>query len=318
MKTSCLAALALLWLPVCTLLAQFQIPLPRHIPPDSAFHIYSDACDRVREGQLDSIALDTLAVYTKRLATSTDSIRVTTSSCRNHWLTAADALHGVGKGNRAVRTIYGDSGINVLANLAGSFRKDRVYVQTAAVAGVIGPLYFNASYGQFFSSQESTEPGVSREELRDRTGNLLRLIQNGGSATIRGILPLVWGGGAASQQAADVYLNVGAAGPLGNSDSLRATVGLVVEGLATLAVRNVTTFDLDADLFLGVRPGIQVVMGHDGIIPESDSHTLPFIQVAGGIRIGGQPRVSVLLTGVPKKYSLYVPDVQFLFEVPRL
>jgi hypothetical protein len=317
MRSSLILACVCLCATVPGAQAQFQIPLPQHVTPDVAFHIYSLVCDSVRAGDLDSAALATEARFTTRIA-STDSIRVTMTSCRNHWVTAADAFRGVGRGNQAVRTIYGDSGINVLSNLAGSFKSDRMFVQTGVFGGVIGPLYVNASYGQFFSSQESTEPGVTRQELRDRTGNLLRLVQNGGSATIRGILPLVWGGGAASQQAADLYLNVGATGPLGNTDSLRATVGLVIEGLATLAVRNITTFDIDADLFLGVRPGIQVVTGHDGIIPESSSKTLPFVQVAGGLRIGGQPRLSVLLTAVPKRYSLYVPDVQFLFELPRL
>ena len=298
--------------------AQFQMPLPRHVTSDQAFHIYSSVCDSVRAGQLDSLALENQPRFTKRLTAAGDSVRVTTTSCRNHWLTAADAFRGVGKGNAAVRTIFGDSGVNVLSNLAGTFKSDRMYVQTGLVGGVIGPLYFNASYGQFFSSEESAEPGVTRDELRDRTGTLLRLIQNGGSATIRGVLPLVWGGGAASQQGADVYLNVGAVGPLGSTDSLRATAGIVFEGMATVAVRNITSYDIDADLFAGVRPGVQFVFGHDDIVPGSDSKVLPFLQLAGGIRIGGQPRVSVLLTAVPKRYSLYVPDVQLSFELPRL
>jgi hypothetical protein len=308
---------AVLVTPAGRVSAQFQIPLPRHVSADTAFQIYSDICDSVRAKTLDSLSLEAVPRFTTRLAGGTP-IRVTPSSCRNHWLTAADAFHGVGKGNKAVRTIYGDSGVNVLSNLAGTFKSDRVYVQTGLVAGVIGPLYFNASYGQFFSSQESTTEGVTRQELRDRTGNLLRLIQNGGSATLRGVLPLVWGGGAASQQAADVYLNLGATGPIGETDSLRATAGLVLEGLATIAVRNVTSSEIDADLFFGVRPGAQVVFGHDGIVPGTDSKVLPFLQVAAGLRIGGQPRVSVLLTAVPKRYDLYVPDVQFSFELPRL
>jgi hypothetical protein len=148
--------------------AQFQIPLPRHVSSDIAYHIYSAVCDSVRAGTLDSLALAQTPRFTKRISSSKDSVPVTTTSCLNHWLTAADAFRGVARGNNAVRAIYGDSGINVLANLAGSFKSDRMYVQTAVFGGVIGPLYVNASYGQFFSSQESTEPGITRQELRYR------------------------------------------------------------------------------------------------------------------------------------------------------
>jgi hypothetical protein len=115
-----------------------------------------------------------------------------------------------------------------------------------------------------------------------------------------------------------VYFNAGVLGPLGESDSLRATVGLVTEGLISFAIRNVVTSDLDADLFFGVRPGYQYVFGPDGIIPGNDSRGLLFAQFAGGLRVGGESRFGIFLTLVPEDYRAFVPDLQFTVQLPSL
>jgi hypothetical protein len=304
-------------------LAQFQIPMPPHATPDQAFHTYSAVCTWIRGDTARALSLlregatiDTLEAlprYTLRLPGVSDTIYVTERSCST-WVPRVGPVGS----EAAIRQIYGDSGVDILSDVASTFKSDKLFVQSSIVAGAIGPLYFKASYGQFFSSEESEEPGVTSEELRDRSSNLLRLIQNGGSATARAILPLVWGGGAASQQAAGVYFNAGVLGPMGETDSLRATVGLVTEGLISFAVRNVLSYDLDADLFFGVRPGFQYVFGPDGIIPENDSRGLLFAQFAGGLRVGGESRFGIFLTLVPEDYRPYVPDVQFTLELPSL
>ena len=303
--------------------AQFQMPLPPHATPDIAFHIYSPACtlergdtSRALEMLGDTVTraqLDSLPRYTVRIPGTSDTIQVNGETCRT-WLRKGATIGT----EAAVRQVFGGAGLDVLGDLASTFKSDQIFVQSSIVSGAIGPVYFKASYGQLFSSEESEEPGVSREELQDRSSNVLRLIQKGGSATGRAIVPLLWGGGAASQQSAGAYVNVGAVGPLGETDSLRATVGLVAEGLVSFAVRNLVSYDLDADLFLGVRPGYQHVFGHDRIIPESGSRGLPFLQLAGGLRIGGQTRFGVFLTAVPKDFRPYVPDLQFTVAVPNL
>jgi hypothetical protein len=314
---------------LCSLLAwdsalgQFQMPLPPHATADVAFHIYSPVCTAERGDTNRALRLlgeeatrDTLRAlprYTVRISGTSDTIRVTSASCRT-WV---PRFAGVGT-EEAVRQVYGGAGLDLLGDVASTFRSDQIFVQTSLVSGAIGPVYFKASYGQLFSSETPEEPGVSPEELRDRSSDILRLIQNGGSATARAILPLLWGGGAASQQAAGAYVNVGAVGPLGESDSLRATVGLVLEGLVSFGVRNLVSYDLDADLFFGVRPGYQYVFGPEGIIPENDSKGLPFVQFAGGLRIGGQSRFGIFLTAVPEDYRPFVPDLQFTIAVPSL
>ena len=303
--------------------AQFQIPLPPHATPDQAFHIYSAVCTWERGDTRkalkilgDTATLQTLKAlprYTRRIPGVSDSIEVNQHTCRT-WLPRGGAIGT----EDAIRKIYGDSGVNILSDVASTFKSDQLFVQSSIVSGVIGPVYFKASYGQLFSSEESDEPGVSRAELRDRSSNLLRLIQNGGSATARVILPLVWGGGAASQQAAGVYFNAGVLGPLGEADSLRGTVGLVTEALVSFAIRNVGSHELDADLFFGARPGYQFVFGSDGIIPENDSRGLLFAQFAGGLRVGGESRFGIFLTLVPEDYRPFVPDLQFTVELPQL
>jgi hypothetical protein len=115
-----------------------------------------------------------------------------------------------------------------------------------------------------------------------------------------------------------VYFNAGVVGPMGETDSLRATIGLTGEGLISFAVRNLASYELDADLYFGVRPGIQYVFGHDGIIPESGTRALLFAQFAGGLRVGNDPLVGIFLTLVPKKFRAYVPDLQFTLQLPKL
>lgn len=317
------------------LAAQFQMPLPPHLSADSAYHIQHPFCVAVRKRlrwQADSakaaradsakaapadsakVAPADSAGFTRRLDSS-DSIKVTKESCRSgHWLTVVDVFR---QGDEVVRKIYGGDGVDVFTDFAATFKSDRVFLQSSIVSGMIGPVFFKASYGQFFSGAEPDEPGVTRDELRDVTGNLLRLIQNGGSAAGRAILPLIWGGGTATQQAAAIYFNAGATGPLGNTDSLQGTIGLAAEGMATFAIRNVASYELDADLFLGVRPGFQQVFGRQSLLPNTSHHTLPFVQFAGGLRVGGEPRLAALFTLVPQRYRTFVPDFQVSLQVPR-
>ena len=158
----------------------------------------------------DINTLKALPRQTIRVPGKSAPIEVNGTTCRT-WLPRGGPIGS----QDAIRKIYGDSGgVDVLSDVASTFKSDRLFVQSSIVAGAIGPLYFKASYGQFFGSEESEEPGLTREELRDRSSNLLRLIQNGGSATARVLLPLVWGGGAASQQAVGVYFNAGGLGPM--------------------------------------------------------------------------------------------------------
>ena len=308
------ALLAMLWIPGAVV-AQFQIPLPPHASPDRAYHIYSAVCDSVRKNTGRIIAtLQTTPRFTRR-GSQADSMAVSQSSCsKGEWLDIGQVFGSP----EAVREIYGPAGLDVLGDIASTFKSDQLFVQSSIVAGAIGPVYFKASYGQLFGSEEPEDGSVTREELRDRSSNLLRLIQNGGSATARVIVPVLWGGGAASQQAIGAYFNAGVVGPLGESDSLRGTVGVAIEGLASFAIRNVISYDLDADLFFGVRPGFQFVFGPGGIIPEDDSRALPFAQFAGGLRVGGKSLLSVFLTWVPKAYRDFVPDVQLSVQVPQL
>jgi hypothetical protein len=304
-------AVAAVMLQACAAVAaaQFHIPLPPHVSADSAYHIYSDECGAARQGTIPSPT-----IYTHRL-NSPDSIAVTAQSCKlSHWLTVRDVF----RGDKAVRQIYGGEGIQVLNDFAGTFKRDRVFLQSSIVRGTIGPVFFDASYAQFFSSQDSDDPNVPREELRDVTGNLLRLIQNGGSAAGRVVLPLLWGGGGASQQAAGMYFNLGVTGPLGNSDSVQATLGTALDLLATFAIRNVASYDVDADLFLGVRPGVQVVLGEQSLLPDRNKKTIAFLQFAGGLRVGGESRLSALFTLVPSRFKPFVPDFQLNLQVPKL
>lgn len=314
---------------LCSLLAwdsaaaQFQMTLPPHATSDVAFHIYSAVCTaergdtnralRVLGAQATRDTLRALPRYTVRIPGASDTIPVDSTSCRT-WV---PKFAGIGT-EQAVRQVYGGDGVDLLGDVASTFKSDQIFVQTSLVSGAIGPVYFKASYGQLFSSETPEDPGLSPEELRDRASDVLRLIQNGGSMTARAILPLLWGGGAASQQAAGAYVNVGTVGPLGESDSLRATVGVVIEGLVSVAIRNLVSYDLDADLFFGFRPGYQYVFGPDGIIPGNDARGLPFLQAAGGLRIGGQTRLGIFLTAVPEDFRPLVPDLQFTVAVPSL
>lgn len=293
--------------------AQFQMPLPPHATPDLAFQIDSRQCDSVRRN-LGGIRgqLATKPRWTARVPGKSDSLPVSFASCRlwKNQIKGADSV-------RAIRKIWGGGGLDLLGDVASTFKSDQLFVQTSIVSGGIGPVYFKASYGQLFSSAESDDPAVTPDELRSRESDVLRLVQNGGSATGRVILPLLWGGGGASQQAIGAYVNAGVVGPLGETDSLRATLGMAAEGLISFAVRNLISYEIDADLYFGVRPGVQYVIGHDGILPGS-SRALPFAQFAGGLRVGGQSRFGIFLTWVPEDFRSYVPDLQFTVQVPKL
>jgi hypothetical protein len=304
--------------PLRTAAPQFQLPLPPHASPDLAFQIHSPVCDSVRADTAGTgirAELKTNPRHTIRVPGASDTLPVSVESCAL-W-TSPGGSHVFGS-EQAIHRIFGGNGVNLLSDAASTFKSDQIFVQTSIVAGGIGPVYFKASYGQLFSSEDSDDPDVTREELQDRASNVLRLIQNGGSAAARAIMPILWGGGSASQQAVGAYVNAGVVGPMGETDSLRATVGLTAEGQISFAVRNLASYEVDADLYFGVRPGIQYVIGPDGIIPESGTRALPYAQFAGGLRVGNEPLIGIFLTLVPKDFRPYVPDLQFTLQLPKL
>jgi len=216
-------ACALALAPISIAAPQFQMPLPPHASPDLAFQIYSPVCDSVRH-DLGGIRaeLKSKPRFTVRVPGASDTLPVSVESCSTWSSVAGKKVLG---SEAAIHRIFGGTGVNLLSDAASTFKSDQIFVQTSIVAGGIGPVYFKASYGQLFSSEESDDPSVTREELQDRASSVLRLIQNGGSAAARVIAPIVWGGGAVSQQAVGAYFNAGVVGPLSETDSLRATIG---------------------------------------------------------------------------------------------
>ncbi len=209
-----------------------------------------------------------------------------------------------------IRRLYGNKNLDLFSSFASSATKSKIYLASSVLSGLIGRVHFDFSFSQVVVANDTGTTALTRKEVQGATSNIMRLVNNGGSATARILIPLLAGGGSNSQSGIGIYVNGGVVGPLNESDSLLGTVGGAVDALTAFAIRSPTSYSLLAELFLGARAGYQYVGGTDPIVPTLPDRSMPFLQLAAGVREGKIARLSVLYTLVRSPYREFMPRFQ--------
>jgi hypothetical protein len=291
-----------------TVHAQFQVPLPAPMDQEQVCRIKAANERRLAEAESLSIRDDyevcTIKVKTADLTEPT-----------HEWIMRGRP--SVFRSDSSIRALYSNKSLQVFSAFFSTVSENRAYLASSVLGGIMGRMHFDLSYAQVVTTGEDRPAGESPEEVRDATSAVMRLVQNGGSATARMLVPFLAGGGTTSKSAAGVYLNGGVIGPLGEADSLRGTAGLALDILTTHAIRKPEDYSLIGDVFVGFRAGFQTVWEDRGIISTVDDKTLTFLQAAIGVRMGDRTLASVLYTLVEDKFKPYAPEFQVSIQAAR-
>jgi hypothetical protein len=226
----------------------------------------------------------------------------------------------------------GAAGLSLFSRLSSGFTSDRAYVQTSALSGMVGRQLFEVTYAQVVAAGEGAATVAERQQLRDNTSTVIRLVQNGGAATARLLVPIggcrdvdVAGGtmGTGYQLlGGTVRLNLVLSGAaLGRSsetdgDDQRGAVGSQLEALGTWGVRGFSGSNAGL-IALGVRGGTHFV-ANGRIVPEVASRWMPVYQAVFLVRAAEAIGFGVTATAVPRGFREFVPRANFVVSASIL
>lgn len=303
-----LPALSLVLLVPASLGAQFHIPLTPALSPDTVCAIkLREATRDVADGRKWQVASQDQCVA----AQGPDSVRriFDADPPRRRTIIRGPTLFSDDGG---IRGLYGMKSLRFLGGFASTLTDDNAYLSTDVLSGILGRIHFDLTLAQVVSTgEDGGESAVQRDETRNATSNVMRLLGNGGSATIWLMMPVLATSGTFAQTTVATYAHGGALGPLGRSSDLVPDGGLGVEALTSMAIRHPASYDLQGELLVGARAGVDWVDGE--IAPAaSDRRSLPFLQATLGIRRGSSTLLSVLYTVVPSAHRDFVPRLQFM------
>lgn len=217
----------------------------------------------------------------------------------------------------------GAGDFSALSRFSTNVTTDKMFLLTEMFSGLVGQFIVAVTHAAVVTSadgkkaQDDTVAITELNAIEDNSASITRLVNNGGTVSIRVQAPFLVGGGANIQQAASVYLQTGVIGPLGNTDSLRASAALVLEYMAAFAARMPNrSYESAGDLLVGLRGGR--IQSEDELIPSSRRNGMWFLQGAFGIRRGTAVTATLLVTFVEKRYRDFIPRLVINFSALRL
>ena len=294
---ACLAAVA------SRLEAQFQMPLPAHLPGGVVLTTKGRVCSSLGES-LRRFGLDTVPHQT-----AADSAR----GCRIIRHVIPSRLKARSDG--PVSALFGGNALTALDQLGGGFSGSEAYVYSTLIAGNAGDFRFNVSYLRAASRVDSLPAdSMGTRQLRQSSDRLTQIIMNGGEATARFLMPHRATGGINWQTSWGTYASVGLVGKVDERAPVPVAVSLVTEMQASLAIRKPDTYDLLGEIYLALRPGFSVVTGRQRIVEGLTERKLPFLQIAAGLRTGERLRYGIAYTLVRGMFRPFVPTFQIVAQ----
>jgi hypothetical protein len=212
-------------------------------------------------------------------------------------------------------------GLSLFSRLSSGFTTDRAYIASAVVSGYVGRQLFEVTYAQVVASGDADDP-TARKQIRDNVSTVTRLVQNGGAATARLLVPFTrpegrrFGAGTLQ-----VYGNL-SGGAVGRSseaagDDQRGAVGTILEALATWRVQDRPDGAPVATVHFGVRGGTHYV-ANGRILDDVRSRWLPLGQAVFMVRQNNTVGFGVTATAVRKAYRPFVPRAHFVVSADIL
>lgn len=296
---SCVPIIALAANPLAVA-AQFHLPLPlalrgdtvcaikSHEQSDSNIHCSGrwEDFEEIR----DNITLDEDLKYTRSYISN-----------RLPWA----------ESDRELREYYRGDGLQYFRDFTATVRDDRIYLSTSLLAGLLGRTYFDFSIAKVVASADDDE--LDPQVFEDAVAGVYRLVNNGGSAAMHLLLPMYAGGGTLNQRAFGFFVQAGGMGPLDDPESMAVAGGVGSELLLSMAVRD-SNYERKGELFIGLRAAFQVVSDADAVVPGSSDRTVPFGQVAVGLRAASGARLSLTFTAIEPELRDFIPAVQFALQ----
>jgi hypothetical protein len=209
----------------------------------------------------------------------------------------------------------GEGGISLFSRLASGFTSDRAYVATSVISGFIGQRLFEVTYAQVVAAGDAGDAST-RKQIRDNVSTVTRLVQNGGAATARLLVPITAPAGRrVGAGTLQVYGNF-SGGAVGRSsdeatDDQRGAAGAVLETLATWRVQDRPAGTPVATVHFGVRGGTHYVF-NGRILPDVQSRWLHVGQAVFMVRQNNTVSFGVTATAVGKQFRPYVPRAHFI------
>jgi hypothetical protein len=235
-------------------------------------------------------------------------------------------LKGFARPREDLLPLYDSAGagdFSALNRFSTNVTDDKMFLVTEMFSGLVGQFIVAVTHAAVVTTadgkkaQSDTVAITELNAIEDNTATITRLVNNGGTMSVRVQAPFLVGGGANIQQAASLYLQTGVIGPLGNTDSLRASAALVLEYMAAFAARKPNrSYESVGDLLIGLRGGR--IQSEDELMPSSRHNGMWFLQGAFGIRKGTSVTASLLVTFVEKRYRDFVPKLVINFSALRL
>jgi hypothetical protein len=207
------------------------------------------------------------------------------------------------------RTSGNESSPNFFAAIAGSVVTDRAYIAATAFDGWAGNIEIQLSYAQVVAADTGTT-AVPRVQIHDRVATVMRLVQNGGAATVLASYSVPSFSHSWSVGAIDTRLFVHG-GFLGKSsdDTSGTDRGAGGVSFETVGIRNLSQTQGRADFFgqvwLGARGGYSHVFG-GRIVSDVAQRGIWYVQGMAGLSQKGAVLIGFLYTWVPKPFQPYI------------
>jgi len=223
---------------------------------------------------------------------------------KRKWLLRPAFLHR----SDAVYRLYGGKGaISYLGSFSGAISKKRAFIVNELLSGIGGKMRVSLS-SAFVVTKSNAGDSAKAEIEEDKNAAVTRLIANGGSFSVKIGHPFWAGGGGTWQQASFAYLNFGLLTGLTDVESENhiGAFGLIGEYIGSYAIRSPETQEVGFEILLGVRGGFNRATKK---FLGFKSRSIPFVQVAAGIRQSKELKYTLLYTIVRDEFSQFTPKV---------
>jgi hypothetical protein len=208
-------------------------------------------------------------------------------------------------------------GVSVFSRFAANISDKEAYVTSDIISGLTGRFIFAINYAAVVVKDDSAATASERRLIESQKANVMRMINNGGTLTMRAQLP-VWAVRSPIQQsAASVYASVGLVGPTGNTDSLRASGSAVAEFATTRSIRSIgAAADLLGELLLAGRLGYAI--SEEELLTATGDKGFGYFQFAIGLLQNNKISLSALYTlPFEDRYKPFTPKLTVNFAAIR-
>jgi hypothetical protein len=201
------------------------------------------------------------------------------------------------------------TGASVFSRFAANVSDDEAYVTSDVISGLTGRFLFAINYAAVVVKADSAATPSEQRAIESQKANVMRMINNGGTLTMRGQLPMWAERSSIQASAASVYGSLGLVGPMGNTDSLKFSASAVVEASTSRSIRSLgAAGDLLGELLLAARLGY--AWSEDELLTASGDQAFGYLQGAIGLLQNNRISLSVLYT-IPfeSRYRPFVPKL---------